>query len=245
MSREYTTGEMAKACKVSVRTVQYYDSRGILKPDALSEGGRRVYSEESLKRLRTICFLRDIGMSISHIGKILKEEDPQPVIEILLENHTQVLREEIRCNIQKLRTARELARELEKCQGFSHETIEDIAYTIENQKKLRKVHRSMVAFGIPASLLQVGGLILGIVRGVWWPLALALAAAIGIGIWITKYYYDHVAYLCPQCRKIFRPGIWQFIFSAHTPKTRKLTCPYCKYRGYSMEVYRQKGAQNL
>ena len=49
MSR-YTTGESAKLCHVSVRTVQYYDTRNILVPSELSEGGRRLYSEDDLKR---------------------------------------------------------------------------------------------------------------------------------------------------------------------------------------------------
>ncbi len=43
---KYTTGEIAKLCGVSVRTVQYYDERGILIPSELSEGGRRLYSED-------------------------------------------------------------------------------------------------------------------------------------------------------------------------------------------------------
>ena len=54
---KYTTGEIAKLCDVSVRTVQYYDTRGILIPSELSEGGRRIYSEDDLRRLRIICFL--------------------------------------------------------------------------------------------------------------------------------------------------------------------------------------------
>lgn len=53
---QYTTGEIAKLCGVTVRTVQYYDARGILIPSALSEGGRRLYSEDDLKRLKVICF---------------------------------------------------------------------------------------------------------------------------------------------------------------------------------------------
>lgn len=32
----YTTGEIAKLCGVSVRTVQYYDTRGILIPSSPS-----------------------------------------------------------------------------------------------------------------------------------------------------------------------------------------------------------------
>ncbi len=38
---KYTTGEIAKLCGVSVRTVQYYDTRGILVPNEITDGGRR------------------------------------------------------------------------------------------------------------------------------------------------------------------------------------------------------------
>ena len=50
---KYTTGEIAKLCGVSVRTVQYYDERGILIPSELSEGGRRLYSEDDYKKLKS------------------------------------------------------------------------------------------------------------------------------------------------------------------------------------------------
>lgn len=52
---KYTTGEIAKLCGVSVRTVQYYDTRGILIPSELSEGGRRLYSEDDYKKMKIIC----------------------------------------------------------------------------------------------------------------------------------------------------------------------------------------------
>ena len=48
---QYTTGEIARLCGVTVRTVQYYDSRDLLVPSELTEGGRRLYSEEDVKRL--------------------------------------------------------------------------------------------------------------------------------------------------------------------------------------------------
>ena len=67
----YTTGEVAKLCGVSVRTVQYYDTRNILIPSQLSEGGRRLYNEDDLKRMNIICFLRDLGISINSIGDLL------------------------------------------------------------------------------------------------------------------------------------------------------------------------------
>ena len=79
-----TTGEIAKLCGVTVRTVQYYDARGLLCPSELTEGGRRLYTEEDVKRLQVICMLREIGLSINVIGQLLREEDPGSVIDLLL-----------------------------------------------------------------------------------------------------------------------------------------------------------------
>ena len=99
---KYTTGEIAKLCGVSVRTVQYYDSRNILVPSELSEGGRRLYSEQDLKRMKIICFLRDAGISINNIGELLSEDDPGSVISVLLEQQEQALREEVSERQEKL-----------------------------------------------------------------------------------------------------------------------------------------------
>ena len=82
---KYTTGEIAKLCGVSVRTVQYYDSRNILVPSELSEGGRRLYSEDDLKRMRIICFLREAGVPINSIGELFAEEHPEAVAIFLQE----------------------------------------------------------------------------------------------------------------------------------------------------------------
>ena len=76
---KFTTGEIAKLCGVTVRTVQYYDTRGILVPSELTEGGRRLYSEDDVKRMKIICFLRDLGLSIDSIGQLLSEKDPGSV----------------------------------------------------------------------------------------------------------------------------------------------------------------------
>ena len=92
---QYTTGEIAKLCGVTVRTVQYYDSRDLLVPSELTEGGRRLYSEEDVKRLKVICILRELGLSINVIGQLLREEDPASVIDVLLSQQAQVLTVEI------------------------------------------------------------------------------------------------------------------------------------------------------
>ena len=107
MSR-YTTGELAKLCGVTVRTVQYYDTRGILTPTALSEGGRRLYSDDDLKRMKVICFLRELDLPIDAISQILKEEHPEKVISLLVEQQESALSDEISEKQEKLAKLRDL-----------------------------------------------------------------------------------------------------------------------------------------
>ena len=126
---KYTTGEIAKLCGVTVRTVQYYDTRGILVPTELSEGGRRLYSEDDLKRMKIICFLRDLGFSIDSISQLLSEDDPGSVISLLLEQQEQALEEEIGERQEKLHKLEELRTGLKNVKELSVESIGDIAFT--------------------------------------------------------------------------------------------------------------------
>ncbi len=135
---KYTTGEIAKLCGVSVRTVQYYDTRGILVPNELSEGGRRLYSEEDLKRMKIICFLRELDLPINSIGELLSEEHPEDVIGILLGEQEKALSEEISKKRAKLDKLEELEHSLKRVEHFSVESIGDIAHIMENKKSFVK-----------------------------------------------------------------------------------------------------------
>ncbi|MBR2834745.1 MAG: MerR family transcriptional regulator [Coriobacteriales bacterium] len=132
---KYTTGEIAKLCGVTVRTVQYYDTRGILVPSELSEGGRRLYSEDDLRRLQIICFLRDLGLSIDSIFQIFAENDPASVISILLEQQKLDLKEEITERKEQLNKLEELQQGLKMMNPVSVASIGDIAYIMSSREK--------------------------------------------------------------------------------------------------------------
>ena len=234
---QYTTGEMAKACGVTVRTVQFYDQKGILIPSALSEGGRRLYSEEDLKKMKIICFLRDTGLSLDTIGQLMKEEDPESTISILLVQQEQVLREEISERREKLNRLEELKKWVESASSFSVETIGDIATIMEGQKKMSAMHRNMLLTGLPLSLLQIASILLWIFKGIWWPFVIWALAAIPWGVLWSRYYFRHTAYICPQCHEVFRPTFKEAFFANHTPKTRKLTCVKCGHKGFCVETW--------
>lgn len=237
---EYTTGEIAKLCGVSVRTVQYYDTRGILVPDKLSEGGRRLYSDEELRRMKVICFLRELDLSINSIGELLAEEHSEDVISILLAKQEEVLHTEISERQEKLDKLRELKQSLKKAAHFSVETIGDIAHIMENKKKLRRVHMVMLVIGFVLDLIEIGTLVLWIREGVWLPFAVGMCFVVALSIWISYFYFHRISYICPQCHTVFRPTFKQVFWAKHTPQTRKLTCTACGHRGFCVETY-EKG----
>ena len=149
---KYTTGELAKLCGVTVRTVQYYDTRGILIPSEISEGGRRLYSDNDLKRMKIICFLRELDLSIDAISQILKEEHPENVISLLIEQQETVLSDEISEKQEKLEKLRELKHGLKGKTDFSLETIGDIAVIMEGKKKLKRMRWMMILPGMPRDI---------------------------------------------------------------------------------------------
>lgn len=243
---KYTTGEMAKLCGVTVRTVQYYDSRGILVPSGLSEGGRRLYSEEDLHKLKVICFLRNIGLPINSIAELFAEGHSQDIILLLLKQQEGALRGEIGERQEKLQTLEALKKELRAIGHFSVESIGDIANKMENRRKLRKTRMVMVGIGLIMDTIEVATLVLWITKGVWWPFALGMGIVAALGIWVSAYYFKRIAYICPQCHTVFRPGFKEVFFARHTPSLRKLTCTKCGYHGFCIEIYgrRREGTEH-
>ena len=237
---KYTTGEVAKLCNVSVRTVQYYDERSILIPSELSEGGRRLYSEEDLTRMKIICFLREIGLPINSIAKIFAEEKPQNVISILLEQQEKDLREELSRLQTQLDLADELQRQLKCAPNFSVESIGDVARIMKSKKNLKRMRWAMVLLGIPVTLLQWTSIILWITGGLWWLFPIWVGLAIPYGVGVSIYYIRHVAYICPECHEIFRPRLKDLFWAHHTPTMRRLTCPKCGHNGLCVEIYADK-----
>lgn len=233
----YTTGEVAKMCGVSVRTVQYYDSRSILSPSGVTEGGRRLYAEQDVKRMRVILFLRDAGLSIGSISHILGDESPGSVINVLLDRREEQLLEEMEEKREMLRKIEGIRREMKSIENFTVESIGDIALRIENKKSINRLHAAMLIAALPVMLLELAAVILWITRKMIWPAAVWLAADIVFGVWMSMYYYRRVQYICPQCHRVFRPSFQDMLWARHTASLRKLTCAACGWRGFCVEIY--------
>lgn len=71
----YTVKQLAELSGVSVRTLHWYDEKGLLKPAYQGENGYRYYEKEQLLTLQQILFFKELGFPLSDIQKMLERED--------------------------------------------------------------------------------------------------------------------------------------------------------------------------
>ncbi len=70
-----TVNEVSKLTGVSIRTLQYYDKIGLLKPTSYTEAGYRQYDDTVLERLQQILLFRELEFPLKDIKGIIDSPD--------------------------------------------------------------------------------------------------------------------------------------------------------------------------
>ena len=70
----FTVGEFARLAQVSRRLLRYYDEIGLLKPSHTDRfTGYRYYCAEQLPQLNRILALKDLGLSLEQIRRVIQD----------------------------------------------------------------------------------------------------------------------------------------------------------------------------
>jgi DNA-binding transcriptional MerR regulator len=103
-------GTLADKLEMSQRTIRYYEEIGLLNSIKRIEGGRRVYTDVDLRRLKLIKRLKIMGMTLSEMQELeamwIIEKSNEKVLKRLLElleNHLKRLDDRI-ADLDILRT---------------------------------------------------------------------------------------------------------------------------------------------
>jgi DNA-binding transcriptional MerR regulator len=109
-------GEFSQLGRVSVRMLRHYDATGLLKPAEVDHlSGYRFYAVEQLPRLNRILALKDLGLSLEQVGRLLAVEEP-PASELrgMLAMRRADLEEELREGQERLARVEARLRQIER-----------------------------------------------------------------------------------------------------------------------------------
>lgn len=66
-----TRGKLAKRCEVNFETVRYYEQEGLIPKPSRSAANYRLYSEETVQRIRFIKSAQELGFTLGEIKELL------------------------------------------------------------------------------------------------------------------------------------------------------------------------------
>lgn len=126
-----TISQVAELTGVSIRTLQYYDEIGLLKPSKLTRSNYRLYNDEALQRLQQILFFKELDFKLKDIREILEKSDFDRIS--VFKNQKDLLL------LKRNRTDRliQLLSRLEKgeqCMSFKEFDLSDYIHALEDFK---------------------------------------------------------------------------------------------------------------
>ncbi|MEU4682564.1 MerR family transcriptional regulator [Streptomyces xinghaiensis] len=96
----YSIGELARRTGLTVKTIRFYSDRGIVAPTDRSPAGYRLYNIDAVARLDLVRTLRELGLDLPTIRKVVDRELSLPEVAAA---HAEALAVQIR--VLRLRRA--------------------------------------------------------------------------------------------------------------------------------------------
>src|SRR4051812_48057389 len=89
----YSIGELARRTGLTVKTIRFYSDRGIVTPTDRSPAGYRLYTIDAVARLDLVRTLRNLGVDLPTIRRVVDRELPLPEVAA---THAEALAVQIR-----------------------------------------------------------------------------------------------------------------------------------------------------
>lgn len=127
----WTIGQLARLSGVTSRTLRHYDSIGLLTPVGTAPGGRRLYGRDELVRLQQVLVLRELGVDLASIGRIVRSGDDRGTRDqVLRAHHGRLLAERDRYD----RLAATVAATVQSLEGGRTMTAKDLYAGFDNSE---------------------------------------------------------------------------------------------------------------
>ena len=126
-----TISQVAELTGISIRTLQYYDEIGLLKPSELTQSGYRLYDDEALQKLQQILFFKELDFKLKDIREILEKPDFDQIAAFRKQKELLLLKRNRTDKLIQLLTRLEKG---EQCMSFKEFDLSDYIHALEDFK---------------------------------------------------------------------------------------------------------------
>ncbi|MFE3103807.1 helix-turn-helix domain-containing protein [Nocardia tengchongensis] len=119
----YPIGALAERTGLTVKTIRFYSDKGIVPPTTYSPGGYRLYDLEALARLELVRTLRELGMDLVTVRRILTREASLPEVAAAHAEAIDIQIRVLRLRRAVLRTVASRGSD-QKEMGFMHKLVQ-------------------------------------------------------------------------------------------------------------------------
>ena len=235
----YTTGEVAKICHVSKRTVQYYYYEGIVQPSQILEHGKRVYSKEDIQKFQLVLLYKDLGLSLKDIRYIFEQDHQDTLLIQILEQQYQKNQKQLTHLQQKNQEISVLLQELQNNHALTVFNYQELHDLIKDQKYQKTIHLTYLFLCLYVLVIIFTIFLSRFISDKY--VAYMLIFDFILLLMLIKFHQSHYAYICPQCHQRITISFFQDLLCLHNgSKGKYLKCPYCHHRSWMKETYRDE-----
>ena len=131
-----TIGKVAKQAGVNIDTLRYYEREGLIAKPVRNGSNYRVYSEETVLRVRFVKRAQELGFSLGEIKELLELRISEEASCAEVRNQAQVKIEDLDGKISSLRAMRRaLSKLVAQCSGQGPVSECPILDALDTEKK--------------------------------------------------------------------------------------------------------------
>jgi ubiquinone/menaquinone biosynthesis C-methylase UbiE len=151
-NRFYTAGEFAKKAGVTIRTIRFYDNKGLLKPSSVSEAGYRLYTDEDFAKLQRILTLKYLGLSLEDIFMSMMNDRDSDYLKKSLDVQMEIVKNKISHMLLIEKSIHEAKKMIEENDQFDWSKIINIITVLNMEKDLVEQYKDSTNLNVRISL---------------------------------------------------------------------------------------------
>lgn len=151
-NRFYTAGEFAKKAGVTIRTIRFYDNKGLLKPSSVSEAGYRLYTDEDFAKLQRILTLKYLGFSLEDIFMSMMNYRDSDYLKKSLDVQMEIVKNKISHMLLIEKSIHEAKKMIEENDQFDWSKIINIITVLNMEKDLVEQYKDSTNLNVRISL---------------------------------------------------------------------------------------------